>query len=172
MAIGGKMQIVELKSNTHYDYKMFFLKGLREHEESFRISVDDELELDFPTRNTTDSFTLGVISEDEKVLLGVVSFEREGATREKLRHKGLLFRMYVDKNASGKGIGKLLIREVIERAKVFGDIEQINLTVIASNEKAKGLYKSLGFETFSWERNGIKYRDKYFDEEILVLFLK
>lgn len=170
------MRIVEIKSDADFDYKRFFLEGLREHEDFFRISPNDELRAAFPTAGTPDSFTLGAVSGDddgeEEKLLGVVSFEREGAAREKLRHKGLLFRMYVDKNSGGKGIGKRLIREVIERARALGDIEQINLTVVGSNERAKGLYASFGFAPFSLEKEAIKYNEKYFDEETMVLFLK
>jgi ribosomal protein S18 acetylase RimI-like enzyme len=164
------MKIVEIKTKTDFDYKNFFLQGLREHEDSFRISPNDEFQAHFPTQNRADSFTLGVIS-DANELLGVVSFEREGFFREKLRHKGLLFRMYVAKSASGRGVGKILIREVIERAKRLGDIEQINLTVVAANERAKGLYQLFGFRNFSVEKNAIKYKGKYFDEETMVLFL-
>jgi RimJ/RimL family protein N-acetyltransferase len=165
-----KMKIVEIKTEADFDYKNFFLEGLRAHEESFRISPRDELNAPFPTRGTPDSFTLGAVSVDDE-LLGVVSFEREGATREKLRHKGLLFRMYVARHASGQGIGKILIREIIDRARQIADIEQINLTVIAANERARGIYAAFGFETFSIEKRAIKYNGKYFDEETMVLFL-
>ena len=164
------MRIVDIRDASDFDYKNFFLRGLGEHEDSFRISPDDERAAPFPTRGAPDSFTLGAVA-DEGALVGVVSFEREGATREKLRHKGLLFRMYVAREASGRGVGKLLIHEVIERARKLGDIEQINLTVVATNERAGGLYRSFGFETFSRERRAIKYRGKYFDEETMVLFL-
>lgn len=167
------MKIVEIKSDAEFGYKNFFLQGLREHEDSFRISPDDEFQAEFPTQNARDSFTLGAISGDgDKTLLGVVSFEREGAAREKLRHKGLLFRMYVDERASGQGIGKQLLRAVIARAESLGDIEQINLTVVGSNKRAKALYDLFGFEIFSIEINSIKYKGKYFDEETMVLFLK
>lgn len=169
-AADEKTQIVEIKNGADFDYKNFFMQGLREHEDSFRISPNDEFQALFPTRNRPDSFTLGAVSEAGK-LLGVVSFEREGIFREKLRHKGLLFRMYVDKNAGGKGIGKQLIREVIARAKALGDIEQIILTVVAANERAKGLYQKFGFEIFSHENKAIKYKGKYFDEDTMVLFL-
>ena len=171
------MKIVEITSENEFDYRKFFLQGLLEHQDFFRISPDDELRAAmFPTQNEPDSFTLGAISDDDsgedEKLLGVVSFEREGATREKLRHKGLLFRMYVAKTAAGRGIGKILIREVIDRARALGDIEQINLTVVGANERAKGLYASFGFQSFSVEKNAIKYKGRYFDEETMVLFLQ
>jgi cyclohexyl-isocyanide hydratase len=164
-------RIIELNPTENYGYKAFFMKGLQEHPNFFRISSQDELKADFPTLNKADSFTLGVINEQNE-LLGVVSFQREGENREKLRHKGLLFRMYVKAEASGQGIGKILVNEVIKRAKKLPEMEQINLTVIAYNHRAKSLYENFGFKSFSLEIKAIKYQNQYLDEEQMVLFLK
>jgi len=65
-----------------------------------------------------------------------------------------------------------LVSEVIQRAKVLSGMEQINLTVIAANEPAKNLYTQIGFTVFSVEKNAIKYKGQYFDEEQMVLFLQ
>lgn len=164
-------KIIELTLENDWNYKNFFSEGLTQHADFFRISIGDELNEAFPTQNKPDSFTLGVISEQNE-LLGVVSFQREGSNREKLRHKGLLFRMYVKAEAAGRGIGRALVQEVINRAKKLPDIEQINLTVIANNLRAKSLYASLGFQSFALEIKAIKYQNQYFDEEQMVLFLK
>ena len=118
--------------------------------------------------NRSDAFTLGAwVAESQ--LVGTVSFERE--TRTKLRHKGLLFRMYVRADASGKGIGRRLIQETVERAKAIAGLEQINLTVVASNAKAKHLYASEGFKSFALESCALKMDRAYFDEEQMALRL-
>ena len=88
----------------------------------------------------------------------------------KLRHKGLLFRMYVSPHFRGKSIAGLIIQEVIDRAKALGDIEQINLTVVSSNP-AKHLYERFGFTSFSLEKRAIKWQGMYLDEEAMVLFI-
>jgi ribosomal protein S18 acetylase RimI-like enzyme len=80
--------------------------------------------------------------------------------------------MYVSKQYRGMGIARRLIEEVVMKAKWLKDIEQINLTVISNNENAKKLYEKLGFETFGSERNAIKWKGKYFDEDQMVLGLK
>ncbi len=54
--------------------------------------------------------------------------------------------MYVDASSSGKGLGRLLINEVISSVKKMPDIDQINLTVVEHNYNAIRLYKSVGFE--------------------------
>lgn len=50
-------------------------------------------------------------------------------------------------------------------------MEQINLTVIATNTVAKRQYEKLGFHSFALEKNAIKDNGVYYDEEQMVLFL-
>ncbi len=118
--------------------------------------------------NKPDSFTLGAFPCDGE-LVGTVSFEREA--RAKLQHKGLLYRMYVCSDAAGAGIGRKLLREVIRRAKTIVGLEQINLTVLASNAKARSLYLSEGFQSFAVEEYGLKIHGQYFEEEQMALHL-
>jgi len=159
--------IKEIKSDQKEFYKQFLGHGLIHDEENFRITPNDDLHLDFPTKDKDDSFTLGAYIGN--VLGGVVSFERDGSNREKLRHKGILFRMYVANEYRGQGLSKELIDALLVRAKKIGDIEQINLTVISNNDKAKGLYEKFGFKTFSSEEHAIKWKGKYFTEDQMVL---
>lgn len=159
----------DITSNEIDTYKDFLRFGLLNDEENFRITHLDDLNESFPTRDTDDSFTLGVYDKDQ--LTGVVSFERDGKNREKLRHKGTLFRMYLSPEHRGKGIAGLLLKEVITRVKNIPDIEQINLTVIDNNDRAKALYEKYGFTTFASEKNAIKWKGKYFTENQMVLRL-
>jgi GNAT superfamily N-acetyltransferase len=163
------IEIKEIRSAQILEYKSFLSTGLEKDEENFRISPGDEVNASFPTKDTEDSFTLGAYVADQ--LAGIVSFTRDGSTRQKLRHKGLLFRMYVSDVYRGQGIAKRLIEELLGRVKRISDIEQINLTVISGNGNAKGLYEKFGFQTFGSERNAIKWKCIYFTEDQMVLFL-
>lgn len=164
-------QLIDLTDADRAPYQAFLTVGLRTHTDAFRLSVGDEAGAAFPTRGTADSFTIAAVDTATGRWLGVVSFAREGNTREKLRHKGLLFRMYVSAESAGKGIGRVLIQAVIDRARSLPNLEQINLTVIASNDRAVRLYTSFGFVTFSHERRAIKYNGQYFDELTMALRL-
>ena len=164
-----RLEILELRSAQAAEYKRFFMEGLIRDEESFRISPGDESNAPFPTEGRPDSFTLGAYLDGD--LAGVVSFQREGRDREKLRHKGLLFRMYVRPEARGQGVGRALIGEVAARADRLGDIERINLTVIAENAGAKRLYERAGFTIFATEADAIKWKGKTFAENQMVLTL-
>ncbi|WP_130736506.1 GNAT family N-acetyltransferase [Flavobacterium sp. J27] len=163
------IQITEIKSNQIELYKQFLGFGLIHDEENFRITPNDDLDTLFPTKDKPDSFTLGAFSNNN--LAGIVSFTRDGENREKLRHKGILFRMYVSKDYRGQGIAKLLIASLVDRVKQISDIESINLTVITHNDTAKKLYEKFGFVTFGSETNAIKWKGNYFTEDQMALKL-
>ncbi|MEP1032795.1 GNAT family N-acetyltransferase [Ekhidna sp.] len=164
----SEITINEIPPSFESQYKKLVHQALIDDHECFRISPNDDLDIPFLT-SENDCITLGAFEEDE--LIGVATFKREGSNREKLRHKGLLSRMIVSTNHRGKGIGKQLISEIIRRAREIEDIEQINLTVIPTNEKAKSLYEQFGFKTFASEPNAIKWKGRYFTEDQMVLLL-
>lgn len=166
----NSVEIREMTSDQNCLYKQFLSSGFIEDEESFRITKNDDLNAPFPTKDTQDNFTLGAYVEN--TLAGVVSFTRDGIDREKLRHKGILFRMYVAKEFRGQGISKRLIEKLLIRVRELRDIEQINLTVISNNITAKALYTKFGFENYGLEKNAIKWHGKYFNEDQMVLILK
>lgn len=80
--------------------------------------------------------------------------------------------MFVSPQARESGAGRALLREIIDRAREVDGLEQINLTVLSGNERAKRLYESLGFRAFSLEVRAIKAENGYFDETQMALFLR
>lgn len=59
---------------------------------------------------------------------------------------------------TGMGIGRAMMETLCAIAKEKG-FEQIELEVVADNEKAIGLYKSMGFEIYGTFPNNMKYKD-------------
>ena len=163
------IEIKEISSIQLEEYKMFLATGLQSDEDTLLITPRDNLNAAFPTKDRTDSFTLGAYAKN--VLAGVASFARDGEDREKLRHKGILFTMYVSKEFRGQGIARQLLEEIIKRAKTIPGIEQINLIVLTGNLRAKQLYEKFGFEKYGTEQNSIKWKGKYFAEDQMVLRL-
>ena len=161
------VEIKEIKSDKIDEYKPFFHVGLVHDEDNFRISINDDKNAPFPTQDKEDSFTLGAYVDSR--LAGVVSFERDGQQREKLRHKGTLFRMFVSPDYRQMGIGKKLVEALLTRTRKIPTIEQINLTVISNNTNAIKLYKNFGFAVFSKEVNAIKWKGNYFTELQMVV---
>ena len=68
-------------------------------------------------------------------------------------------------------MGRRLIQETIKRAREIEGLEQINLTVVASNSRAKNLYFSEGFKSFAQEERALKIGETYYGEERMVLRL-
>lgn len=152
------MDIQEITYAEKAQYCLYIRKGLAEDQESFRISPNDPQV--FPTKDSVDSFTLGAYECNQ--IIGVVSFDRDGSDREKLRHKGWLVRMLVDSAHRGKGIGSALILALIGRVRTIEGIERINLTVMSSD--ARRLYEKLGFVCFAEEPEAVKFEGEYFTE--------
>jgi ribosomal protein S18 acetylase RimI-like enzyme len=150
-------------------YNDLLVKAITDEPQFFRVSpIDIEGEV-FPTKDTFENFTLGAFSDDGE-LLGTVGFKRDLFV--KLKHKGLIFRMYVSEKAKGQGLGRKLLKATIERALQDKNLKQIYLTVVATNLRAKSLYLSEGFEIFSTERNSIQMNDNVFvDEDSMIKYL-
>ena len=164
------MRLIELTATDNFGYRKFRLEGLTKHPDCFRSTPAEKADEPFPTYGTPDSFTLGLLTDADE-LAGIVSFQREGQNRQKFRHKGLLSGMYVADPYSGQGLGRRLLEETIRRAGLVPGMEQINLTVTATNSVAKRLYEKVGFRQFAFEKNAFKDGDTYYDEEQMVLFL-
>ncbi|WP_017864812.1 GNAT family N-acetyltransferase, partial [Lactococcus lactis] len=89
------------------------------------------------------------------------------------RHKGDIYGMFIHEDYQGKGLGKLLLSTLINKVKKdYPDLEQIRLSVVSNNTLGRKLYSNLGFEKYGVEINALKEGDEYFDEDLMVLFLK
>ncbi|MDZ7898717.1 MAG: GNAT family N-acetyltransferase [Arcicella sp.] len=150
-------------------YYELLIKAITEEPKFFRVSaIDIEGEV-FPTKDTFENFTLGAFSDDGE-LLGIIGFKRQLFI--KLKHKGLIFRMYVSEKAKGQGLGRKLLKALIERAKQGEGLRQLYLTVISTNQRAISLYTSEGFELYSREKKSIKMAENEFvDEDSMILYL-
>ena len=150
-------------------YYELLVKAIMDEPQFFRVSPIDIEGESFPTKETFENFTLGAFS-DEGELLGTIGFKRDLFV--KLKHKGLIFRMYVSEKAKGQGLGRKLLQALIERASQDKTLKQIYLTVVATNHRAKSLYLSEGFEIFSTERNSIQMTENEFvDEDSMIKYL-
>src|SRR5438067_215885 len=88
-----------------------------------------------------DNFVLGAFQGGE--LVGTAGFYREQG--EKNRHKGHIWGVYVRREMHGKGIGRQLMRRVLEHARLLPGLEQVTLSVATTQHAAAQLYASLGF---------------------------
>ena len=112
-----------------------------------------------------ESFYLGAF--DGETLVGIATFIR--GTRVKEKHKGHVYGVYLRASHRGKGVGRELLRTLLERAKRGEGLEQILLAVATTREPAGRLYRSLGFEVYGTEPRALKNGDEYIDEHLMIL---
>jgi RimJ/RimL family protein N-acetyltransferase len=115
-------------------------------------------------------------SAHQAYLLGIVEGEIVGTIhfasrdRARLRHVGE-FGMSVRRSDWGRGIGRLLLVDLIEWARGTGIVTKINLRVRGDNERAIALYARHGFVHEGTLSRDIRLGDTYFATRCMGLEL-
>ncbi|PAD82688.1 GNAT family N-acetyltransferase [Niallia circulans] len=165
------MEIRQLGPDDAEAYFALRLEALQTNTEAFGSSYEEEK--DYPLSRTQSrlsdpaSYVCGAFVE--KDLVGIVTLMRE--TKKKLSHRANIYAVYVTPKCRGKGVAKHLLKATIEKSRDLQGIEQVYLAVVAENAAAKKVYQAFGFETYGIDRKAIKINGKYYDEELMVLFL-
>lgn len=115
-----------------------------------------------------DDFIVGAFEHDD--LAGMAGFYRQ--QQAKFQHKGHIWGVFVRENFRRRGVARAVMQEVVRRAAMAPGIEQITLTVSATQPAARQLYLSLGFRMYGVEPRSLKIGPDYVDDELMVLFLK
>ncbi|MCM2981702.1 GNAT family N-acetyltransferase [Niallia circulans] len=165
------MEIRQLRPDDAEAYFALRLEALQINPEAFGSSYEEEK--DYPLSRTQSrlsdpaSYVYGAFVE--KDLVGVVTLMRE--TKIKMSHRANIYAVYVTPKRRGKGVAKQLLKATIEKSRDLQGIEQVYLAVVAENTAAKKVYRAFGFETYGIDRKAIKINGKYYDEELMVLYL-
>jgi len=154
-------------------YQALRLRALTINPEAFESTYQKEVDYTLeiiceqisPTNNR---FMLGAFN-NENILIGMVTFTRENDP--KIKHKGHALSLFIAPEGRKHGTGKLLMNELIHRAKKCKGLEQINLTVASKNVAAKTLYQSLGFMTYGIEKHSFKFQDVYYDVDFMAIHI-
>lgn len=168
------MPIIIRKLEPHESslYREIRLACLKNASDYFGSTYEEEVlspRLKFETfieNASPDHFMLGAFDRDD--LIGITGFTR--MIRQRDRHRGEVVQVYVDARYRGQNVGEKLIRSVLEHAFVLDGIEQVQLSVIAGNEKAIKLYEKIGFRTFGIQQNYFKIGSTYRDQQFMQLF--
>jgi RimJ/RimL family protein N-acetyltransferase len=163
------IKVRRLDADDVANYRGIRLEALKNNPEAFGSSWEAEAanpESWWAQRLETNIVLGGWI--DSSPLLGVVGFYVHSGT--KVQHKGVLWGMYVRPDARGTGLAACLVRRVIAQARPL--VEEICLTVVASNAAAYRLYSRAGFEQYGLERRALKIGDAYYDEALMALPLR
>jgi len=153
-------------------YRALRLRGLAAHPDAFTSSHEEEAR-----RPVAD--TLARLEPDgaeavwgafvDGTLVGVVGLGRE--RRAKNRHKAVVFGMHVAAEHSRHGVGAALLAHVVAESRRLAGVEQLVLTVTATNATARRLYAKQGFRSFGVEPRAVRVGGDYFAKDHMILFL-
>ena len=171
------MQIRALTAADAATYHALRLRMLKEHADAFTSSYEEDAQKPVSwvekrigsTRDSPYDFVLGAFTAAGE-LVGTVGLAVE--PRVKQRHKARVFGMYVASEASANGLGRALLTECLDRARAIPGLEQVNLTVTSTNERAVRLYEAAGFLAFGVEQRAIKVGDTYYPKMHMVMYLQ
>ncbi len=162
----GHLDIRLLKNEEDWlAFQDLRLGALQEHPEAFGSSYEEESIM------SVESFKEGYKKCEifgafmEQDLVGCAGFFVQSPL--KMRHRGVLFSMYVAPTHRNKGIANLLVKAVIDHAKKR--VLQLHATVVTSNQLALSLYEKNGFIIYGTEPRSLKIDNHFYDEYMMAL---
>lgn len=141
------------------------LAALQDSPSAYGASYEEESafspeQIESRLADRADRGVFGAFNGDE--LVGLVALGRE--TMQKLQHKGMLFGMYVMPQFRGKGVGRVLVDAAVRLAESVPGLQQLKLSVNASNLSAIALYKACGFQVYGREAGALLHEGTLHDE--------
>lgn len=134
-----------------------FNKTTEEHQEWIQKIIEHEREAMF-------------VAEIEGKVVGWIVFKSQ--ERKRMHHTGS-FAIMLQKDCRNKGIGKLLIHELLRWAEEHPIIEKVSLGTFSTNTRAIELYKKLGFIEEGRKVNEFKFNEnEYVDDVLMYKFVK
>ena len=158
------MVVRQLQPDEAAVYRTIRLAALAQSPEAFGSTL--ALEADRPLEFFAARMAAGAVfvAEIEGLVVGMVGFRQE--EREKLRHKGVIWGVFVRPEARGRGVAEAIVRAA--RAYAREKVEQAHLVVVRGNDSAHGLYARLGFTEYGIEPRALRMGAEYFDEILMV----
>lgn len=156
-------------------FRALRLDALRRHPEAFIPTWEEERRVDPSTiasRYRDDwihdgNFILGAFLHGR--LVGAIGVRRWG--RQKQRHRATIWLLFTDPSARGRGIGRSLLNDAIDRCRSHPEIELLHLSVSVESETARRLYEDAGFACYGVEPKAIKLDDRVIDVALMALDL-
>ena len=131
-------------------------------------SYDAQQEAEFLKEKTESPNEIEIVAVVDGVVAGTAGIEAVGA-KYKLKHRAELG-IAILKEYWGLGIGKALMEACIECAKDAG-YTQLELNVVAENERAVALYRKMGFVEYGRNPRGFNSRVSGYQEVVYMLLV-
>ena len=164
---------VLLRNGEFADGEAVFVNFNETHAETdYLLSYPDEnsfnaqQEAEFLKNKTESPNEIEIVALVDGVVAGTAGIEAVGA-KYKLKHRAELG-IAILKEYWGLGLGKALMEACIECAKEAG-YTQLELNVVAENERAVALYKKMGFVEYGRNPRGFNSRVSGYQEVVYML---
>lgn len=146
-------------------YRSIRLAALADAPEAFGsdVATESASPVDAFANTLRSGYVAGAFAGER--LVAIAGFR--ALEREKTRHRGDIWGVYVAPDARGTGIGRRLMEHVLDYART--QVLQVHLAVTASNGAAVALYEHLGFIRYGTEPRALKVNGRYLDEHLMVL---
>jgi ribosomal protein S18 acetylase RimI-like enzyme len=168
------MEIRYLTADDAAEWLRLRLEALQGDPEAFSASFEEYESLSLQEvrkrlgLEVQDAFVVGAFEDGR--LQGCSGFYRDKGL--KTRHKGHIWGVYVTPERRGTGVGKKMLQMLLARGAAMDGIQQILLSVAATQVAALRLYRSVGFTSFGCEPRALKIGERFIDEEYMVLRLR
>ncbi len=131
-------------------------------------SFDPEQEAQFLEKKTGSLNGIEIIAVVDDKVAGIAGIEAIGA-KDKVRHRAE-FGISVLREYWGLGLGRAMTEACIQCARDAGYV-QLELNVVAENNRAVTLYRNLGFEEYGRNPRGFKSRINGYQELIYMMLV-
>ncbi|MDM5451999.1 GNAT family N-acetyltransferase [Peribacillus simplex] len=106
-----------------------------------------------------------IVAEINGEVIGWIGFQSEN--RRRMSHKGS-FGIMIREKFRGMGIGKKLVKALLEWAEANPFIEKVSLGVFSTNHRAISLYKSMGFVEEGRKIKEFKMNESEYVDDIIM----
>lgn len=103
-----------------------------------------------------------IVAEADSQIVSVCGIDREGP-QYRIRHNALLG-ISITQAWCGRGLGTVLMTELIGWAEVCPELDVVWLGVCDGNDRAVSVYRKLGFELTGRRPSRVKFKGRYCDE--------
>ena len=129
-------------------------------------SFDPEQEARFLEEKTESPNEIELLAIIDGKVAGIAGIEAVGQ-KYKVKHRAE-FGISVIKEYWGIGLGKALTKACIQCARNAG-YDQLELNVVADNDRAMSLYRSVGFEEFGRNPRGFRSKTTGYQELVYMM---
>ena len=139
---------------------------------AFGATIEDDLALDtaYAERSLADPSTSAIFAAFvARTPVGMVGLAR--MPREKIKHRALVWGMFVQPGYRGHGVGAELLGAAVAHARSWDGVRQVHLSVTSSSPDARRLYERAGFVVWGREPHALAWQGTVVDEYHLVLRL-